>query len=306
MKKFAPQILIIFLGLLLTDRVGGEVMWWVNQHTQDVTAPKIRQVINDVNEEVLMMGTSRCNSHYVPSIISDSINMSVFNGGVDGANNIYAHYILLNLMIERYSPKMICLDLAPNDFLEQDDPFRTVTFYAPYIGQNNKVDSVFSLAGKKWAYQLSHLFRFNAKATSNLAGLFIDRQEYSERGYMAGEQKTFHPQQMKPEKEGRKVDALKLRFLDKFIQRCDEKNIKLVFVISPKYTEAYTLLYEPIRDIALKRDIPLLDYHTNGLFHDHPEYFRDENHLWDRGARKFSQLFAGSLMRLIEEEYETK
>lgn len=306
MKKFALQILIIFLGLLFTDRVGGEVMWWVQQHTQDVTAPKIRQVIQDVNEEVLMMGTSRCNSHYVPSIISDSIKMSVFNGGVDGANNIYAHFILLNLMLERYSPRIICLDLAPNDFLEQEDPFRTVTFYAPYIGQNNKVDSVFSLAEKRWVYQLSHLYRYNAKATSNLAGLFVDRQDHSDHGYMSGEQKTIYPQHMIPEQKGEKVDNLKIRYLYKFIQRCEENNIKLVFVVSPKYTKAHSSLYWPIRDIALKRDIPFLDYHTNGLFHDHPEYFRDENHLWDRGAREFSQLFAGSLMRLIEGEYETK
>lgn len=306
MKIFALQILVIFLGLLLTDRVGGEVMWWVNQHTQDVTAPKIRQVINDVNEEVLMMGTSRCNSHYVPSIISDSIKMSVFNGGVDGANNIYAHYILLNLMLERYSPKMICLDLAPNDFLEQDDPFRTVTFYAPYIGQNNKVDSVFSLAGKKWSYQLAHLYRYNAKATSNLAGLFIDRQEHSDHGYMAGEQKSFHPQQMNSEQRGRKVDNQKISYLNKFVQRCKENNINLVFVTSPKFSQADSLLYGPIRNISLERDIPFFDYHTNGLFHDHPEYFRDENHLWDRGAREYSQLFAGRLKSLLEGKYETK
>ena len=94
-KKFLASVLFVSAGVFALDRLGGKVMQWVNQHTHDVSGPKIRYLVEDVREDVVLMGTSRCNFHYVPSIISDSIGMSVYNGGIGGSDNIYAHYIAL-------------------------------------------------------------------------------------------------------------------------------------------------------------------------------------------------------------------
>ena len=69
MKKFLKSILFIVVVLFAVDRIGGQVMWWVNQHTQDISGPKLRHLANDVNEDVIFLGTSRCNFHYVPSIL---------------------------------------------------------------------------------------------------------------------------------------------------------------------------------------------------------------------------------------------
>ena len=53
MKKLAFSILFILVGLFIIDRAGGMAMWWVNQHTHDVTGPKMRYLINDFHEDVL-------------------------------------------------------------------------------------------------------------------------------------------------------------------------------------------------------------------------------------------------------------
>jgi hypothetical protein len=45
-----------------------------------------------------------------------------------------------------------------------------------------------------------------------------------------------------------------------------------------------------------------LDYHTNGLYLDHREYFMDNDHLWDKGARKYSSVFAHDLKKLINKK----
>lgn len=119
MKRLIVSFFVILAGVFVVDRIGGLLMGWVNRHTSDITAPKIKYLVNDVDEEVLFMGTSRCNFHYVPSIISDSLGMSVYNGGIDASDNIFAHYWVLNQVLSHHTPKMICLEVMDNDYVIQ-------------------------------------------------------------------------------------------------------------------------------------------------------------------------------------------
>ena len=40
MKKLLISILFVLAGLFVVDRLGGMAMWWVCQHTHDVSGPK--------------------------------------------------------------------------------------------------------------------------------------------------------------------------------------------------------------------------------------------------------------------------
>lgn len=301
MKKLFLSIIIIISGIFIVDRIGAKAMWWVNQHTSENTGFKIRTMINDVNADVLLMGTSRCNRHYVPSIISDSIRMSVYNGGIDASDNIYAHYTLLNLILQRYKPKVICLEVSTNDFTNPQDPFSTVSFFAPYFGNNEQSDSIFLLAGLYWQYKLFHLFRFNAKATSNIAGLYVTPQDVGKDGYVPSPQPThFIEEEATSAEFVGPTDNQKILFIQRFIDICKREHIKLIFTISPAYTVVKRTHYSKLKYIATKNGIPLLDYHSNGVFLDHPEYFEDKAHLWGKGASLYSKLFASSLKRIIE------
>lgn len=301
MKKLLISTLFVLVGLFVTDRLGGMAMWWVNQHTHDVSGPKIKYLVDSVSEDVLLMGTSRCNLHYVPSIISDSIGLSVYNGGIDASNNIYAHYLILNHILAIHKPKVICLEVMTNDFAEQEAPFSTVTFFAPYFGLNEGADSVFRLAGTYWKYSISHLYRYNAKAASNIAGLVINRQKGGDNGYIPSPQPACFPDSLQYSDTPKKIDLMKLKYVQKFISLCHNNGVKLVFMVSPTYTEVSSDYYDVLKGIAKKNDIPFLDYHTKGLFLDHPDYFRDPSHLWDKGARAYSSIFASDLKRVLRQ-----
>ena len=302
MKKFIASFLFVLIGLFAVDRLGGKAMWWVNQHTHDVSGPKIKYLVNNVHEDIVLMGTSRCNCHYVPSIISDSLGVSVYNGGIDASNNIYAHYIMLNHLLAVHKPKVICLEVMTNDFAELKDPFNTVTFFAPYIGSNSRADSVYREAGTYWLYKISHLYRYNAKAASNIAGLVVNRQDGGDRGYIPSHKPPHSPDKLSEEKAIKGVDNKKLEYVKRFISLCQQNGIKLVFMVSPKYSIVDAHHYDVLKDIARQSSIPFLDYHTSGLFHDHPEYFKDSSHLWDQGARIYSSIFAHDLKRILEAE----
>lgn len=300
MKKFVVSFLFVLGVLFAIDRLGGMAMWWVNQHTNDVSGPKIKYLVNDVHEDIVLMGTSRCHLQYVPSIISDSLAMSVYNGGIDASNNIYAHYMMLNFILARHTPKVICLDVMTSDFAEQQDPFQTVSFFSPYFGKNEHVDSIFRLAGTYWKYRLSHLYRYNAKAVSNIVGLAVSRQTGEDHGYLPNPKPQFALSSLKYSPNQRKTDSLKIEYVQRFVSLCQQRGVKLILVVSPMYSRVDADRYDALKTIAQQNDVPFLDYHTTGLFWEHPEYFRDTMHLWDKGARAFSSIFSSDLKRILD------
>lgn len=299
MKNLFKSLLFIAVALFFVDRIGGQIMWWVNQHTQNISGPKLKCLADEVDTDIVLLGTSRCNFHYVPSILADSTSMSIYNGGINGSDCIYAHYLALNLILSHHTPKVICLELMTRDYGFFDNAFETTSFFAPYIGRNEQADSIFREAGNYWSYRLCHLYRYNAKAVSDLGGLLKKQQENSDRGYIPLPQPPFHPEELEEEHTPEKTDPLKLRYLRKFITLCREHHITLVFMVSPAYTIADTDLYAPLKQVAEEYEVPFFDYHTKGLFTDHPEYFKDTGHLWDKGARLYSSIFAHDLKNVI-------
>lgn len=300
MKKLIYSTLFILVALFAVDRLGGGMMWWINQHTDDVSGPKIKYLVHDVKEDLVMMGTSRCNLHYVPSILSDTLSMSVYNGGIDASNNVFAHYIMLNHILSHHHPSIVGLEVMISDYIIQAQPFSTVTFFAPYIGLNGESDAIFKEAGTYWYYKLSHLYRYNAKAVSNIAGLLYSRQKDADNGYIPNPQPARYPEQLEYDTFQYSCDTLKIKYLRKFISQCHDHGIVLFFAISPQYSIAAPEEYDVLKDIAAQYDVPVFDYHSSGLFHEHPEYFRDKAHLWDKGARLYSAIFAHDLKAYLD------
>lgn len=304
MKKLLFSLLLICTAVFAADRIGGICMRWVSRHSQDVLAPKLCYVQDSIHEDVILMGTSRCHHHYVPSIISDTLGMSVYNAGVGGSGNIFSHYMLLCHILVRHTPKVICLDVTPADFTIQDNPLSAVSLYAPLFGQNEQADSVFRLADSYWAYKISHLYRYNAKAASNLWGLVLNRQKESDKGYMPLPEPRRYLQTLAEDGEFKQADSTKVTYLQRFIDCCKQRGILLLFVVSPKYTKTPSSSYATLKALAGENKIPFLDYHTGGLYHLNPEYFKDNNHLWDKGARQFSKVFAFDLKLLVTIAYK--
>ena len=261
---------------------------------------KIRYIVENVREDVVLFGTSRSIHHYMPSIIIDSIHKSVYNGGISDSDNIYSHYILLNYMLAHHKPEVVCLELMPKDYSIQDDnPFGKISFFAPWIGLSERADSVYRVAGTYWGYALSHLYRYNAKGVEALGGLVTNHRYGEDHGYFTAEGSPDKSLSLETEKYPKGVDSLKLDYVQRFIDLCHANGIKVVFTISPRYSIVPPDLYAPLKDIAAKNGVPCLDYHSSGLFHDHQEYFRDSGHMLEEGAKVYSAIFAGDLKRVL-------
>lgn len=295
MKKFCLSIIVLLSALMAVDRAVGGAMQWVGQHSQDVLAPKLCYVSRGVHEDVVLIGASRCHHHYVPSILSDSLELSVYNAGVGGSNNIFSHFFMLCQILRQHTPQMVCLEVMPTDFNRQDAPFSALGFFAPLMGGSTAADSLFRLAGTYRPYRLSMLYRYNRKASSNLWGLVMNRQKDADHGYIPLPNSGAFPKKLETEEPSVQTDPLKMYYLRRFISLCQQRNIMLVFMVSPKFTQVSPAHYKVLKVLARQYNIPFLDYHTPGVFHDHPEYFKDASHLCADGARRFSAIVAGDL-----------
>lgn len=300
MKRFITTVLSLLVCWYVIDRVGALLMWQVNQHTHDMTSPKIRKIVGGVKDDVIIMGTSRCNSHYVSSIISDTIGFSVYNAGIDGSDNIFSQYIALCYLLKYHQPRLICLEVQ-NSFVEQEtEKFSTTSFFAPYFGKNQQADSVFMDAGTYWLYRICHLYRYNSKAIPNITGLLVDRWENENHGYIPSPQPSFHPDCLRRWADEVVIDNQKIEYLQRFVSHCKTRGVKLIFVISPAYSIVDSKQYAVLRNIARQNHLTFLDYHTQGLYLDHPDYFRDDFHLWDKGSRLYSSIFASDLKAVLD------
>lgn len=309
MKKVVILLLTVLIGLFVVDRIGGEVCEKIHLNSNGLTASKYRELFTSDNSkcdyQMILLGTSRCEAHYVSSIISDSLGTTVYNGGIDASDNIYSHYAALCLTLKNCKPRYIGLELRECDFAAtSDDPFTTLTYLAPYIGENEEVDDLFRRAGTYWRYQISHLYRYNSKIMEDLAGYAVSYSKLMDHGYLKKDKPSVAPDKRDTMPSTFEIDTLKIHYLDLFAKRCKEKGVTLFCMISPNYDIATSTTFKYLHEWAEKNDIMLFDYHTAGLFSDSPDLFYDNHHLWHDGAVRYSEIFVHDLKEIIQKEHK--
>lgn len=301
MKKLLYSLISFGVLLFVVDRIGGWGLDKLRNITHSQMYTKMNRIERGVTEDVVIFGTSRANMHYVPSILSDSLQMSVYNAGTTGSNNIFSQYLTLCHVLKKHTPKIVCLELSVQDYcLENVDPFEQLSRFAPFVGTSDKMDAVYKEAGQYWIYQISHLYRYNHGVLGLLGGLVHSIGEAnSDNGYIGLPKPEHFPDEIEVQATPKEIDPLKITYLEKFIGDCEERNITICFMVSPAYRKVASDIYDPLKEIAKKHHIPFLDYHSEGLYLDHPEYFKDAGHLWDQGARLYTARFAHDLSELL-------
>lgn len=92
------------------------------------------------------------------------------------------------------------------------------------------------------------------------------------------------------------IDNMKLSYLQKLIELCKDKNIALVFIISPRLDyEDHFLEYEPALSLCKTYKVPLLNNICIPNIVNDSELFQDLNHLNDKGAILYTQIIIKEL-----------
>jgi hypothetical protein len=263
-----------------------------------------RQVycMNESQDSILILGSSRTAHHYVPKIIEDTLGISCTNAGSDGMCVYYNYAILASYINRGVTPRLVVCEVTHKDieYIGSGDFTLDAALdrLAPHYGSTPEIDSLFMMKGIKEKIKLmSKTYRYNSKLVQLINCNFIPYPE--EKGYVPiyGNVKVqdieFTNKNYNPI-----YDPLKRKYIIKLIQLCKKNGINLVFTYSPYYGGGMVNSIKEIKGIAKGYDVPFWDYSTTPLFQK-PELFMDESHMNDVGARMYSMIIAQALKSII-------
>lgn len=297
MKKYIAKILLFFIIVALIDVAFGMGCDYLYKNSKGGDTYKINYAISEGTADVLIMGSSRASHHYNPQILSDSLNMSVYNLGIDGSGVILADGFY-RLIAERYKPKYIIYELTPSFDIYQYSGDVNNTRYLSQLKPYYKEECLSGIfedvnPGEKLKLR-SGLYRYNTTFL-NLIRFYLRGEESNLRGFapLVGTMGNYL-------KEGKQsvsvIDPLKMKYLSQFISDCHNEGTELFFVISPKYGATTSNSYNPAKELCIKKGYDVLDLYCEM---QQKKFFNDSYHLNMTGANAFTSLIAHQIKNQI-------
>lgn len=295
------KILFLLALLLIVDYAVGTVFESLKERGRHKApnASRTEYTMNKVNAEVLIMGSSRANHHYVPSIISDSLNKTVFNCGLDGQGFSYS-VAMLHAVLNRYTPEIIIVDIAPS-MLDSNFSFGKLYELYPYYSKDVFYKNMIEQEDSNNRYKMqSKMFMYNSRLISLMRRNFLADYK-QENGYAALPSSGYKfPSISKVVYESNNsIDADEVELLLYSIKACKEKGVNLVFSVSPRFQESNvteTNSYIHLKEIVESSNIPFIYMGDNTVINDSTMY-KDNAHLNHNGAVAFTETFVGRLKR---------
>lgn len=250
-------------------------------------------VLEKVNSDIIIIGSSKASHHYIPQLIEDSLRLSVYNCGQDGCFFLYQNCII-NMILERYQPKCIIWDIQPESFTQVNKNFeyQNIRFLSPYYRNNKWAMEYINGESFMMKYRMkSNMFAYNSKVLNYIFPLF-SKNDMTLNGYLPLPNKGYDYPMLVVEKESAYNSNLYfLEMLSNTIKRCVSLGVELHLFISPVLSEksnASKSAELDIEAIATSHDISIHNYHSSKLFLDDVSLFKDMGHMNDKGAHLFT------------------
>lgn len=300
MKKYLLHILLFFVIVAAVDVSVGAFGRYLQGHAIGGSTRQFDDLVMKDKHDVLILGSSRAHHHYDAPFLCDTLGVDVYNAGFDGNGVVLADGVL-EMVLNRYKPQLVLFDIEPafdvNVYDKDNHHTRYIKNLKPYYREEGVSEIIKDVSEEEWRKVQSGLIRYNTEILGMLVDNVIDR---------GVERSGFQPLQGKMEKEPEPKapkdvvrDPFKLAYIEKLIGLCQENDVPLVLVGSPKYGQKNSEALRPVREIAEKQGVRFLDYYAEPSFMAHKEWFKEPMHLNSEGARVFSKMIANDISELL-------
>ena len=302
MKRFIKNVTLFFVLIAVADVLCGFILGYFAKNAKGGFTRRDAYICDSMKTDILLMGSSRCVNHYNPQIITDSLGMSCYNSGQMG-NGIILNYGRLKMIEERKKPKIVVYDIAPDfDLFVGEDNHRYLTWLKQHYERNGIADIFESVDATEKYKMVSQMYRYNSRIIELMTDYFYPIYDARADGFspLKGE---LNRTKIKDSGENEKklvVDSVKLDYINKLIDELD--GVKLYFVVSPKWYGMDSLQFRPIRYICQERGIPFIDFANNPKYVHQDIFFKNGNHMNERGADEFTKDLIGCLKKYYKEE----
>ena len=299
MKKYLMKIVLFFGIVAVLDFGFGRTCEWLQVHAKGGRMKSVYQTIRFQEADIVIMGSSRAHHHYVPSIISDSLNVTAYNAGVNG-NGIVLATGLYDMLAKRYTPKVIIYDVEPAFdiyiYSEDGNNTRYLGWLRPYFSDPDIKQVITRVDPTERFKNLSSMFRYNSRVVDLLKDQLVI-SDYTKDGYAPLNGVMTKEPERKPGGE-LELDTLKINMMEEFVAKLSVSNTRLILMVSPKYGAVSSETFKPVKEICDNYGVEFWDYYCDPEFQK-MEYFKEQMHLNDKGAHVFSEQIAKRIRSVI-------
>lgn len=302
-SSFIIRILAFCFLIILCDFFIGKTLALFFKKQTSGWEYSTKYAIEEVQTDLLILGASRAQEQYMPSILEDSLQISSYNIGKSGMSFFY-HYAIFKSVLKRYSPKIIVFDFETNEFLKNESSYATLSTILPYYKSQPELRPIINLRSPFEKYKLlSATYPYNSLIFKIAIGNtnLNNKVKKEDKGYVALTRKLNQPMHNVDLSIPYEIDTLKINLFNKLIDECKEKDIQLFIVCAPYYINhlGKDTSVELVKEIAYRKNITFLDYAQNETFMKKPLLFDDTVHLNKTGATIFSAMLGSKLKALV-------
>ena len=294
---------IVYIAIILGIVVGCDLL--IGAVTKDAIL-NVRDVgVNQTNTvqaffkrkaDVLILGPSTAYHHYDCRIIEDSLGITCFNAGRDGQNIIY-DVMVLEGFFTRCTPKLVVVDVTHSTL--SDTWMSSLNDFNCYYGFLQPIDDIIdSIGGPLDRFKrMSNIYRYNKTWEWLLNARFAKTAE-DLNGYRPLEVKVIKGLKATKESGRFVMDDRCRHYLERIINVCKEKDVKILFTISPTLIIDEGNFAKDVNDVLQKKGLGLMNWNGDTSYINHPELFYDKTHLNAKGAEVFTKEFVGKVKKL--------
>ncbi|MBA3646959.1 MAG: hypothetical protein H0W62_00145 [Chitinophagales bacterium] len=314
--------MLLLCVIIAFDQVGGRFLHYM--YFKQKTGPNAETTFTftKMQQDAVILGSSRGRRNYNPQPIGDSLGIGCYNAGHDGQTIFYEEAII-RMVLSRYTPKLVVLDLNPEEMYYKDVHYDRLNVLAPYYSDYPQVRDIYLLKGNRnpdhdrIAYRLwpvnnegikmmSLIYRNNSAVLDILTGMFKNRKSDSGFKPLKGiitQQKAnelIKENNNLRDTKGKIVDINKINGLEEILSTLTSRGAKVYVSMSPALTPfGMEPSYHSILDVCRKYNVAFKDYSQDAAY-NHLDYFFD-NHMNKDGANLFSVHLAHDIKQLYPE-----
>lgn len=252
---------------------------------------KSEYVLNRVEADVVVLGSSRAESHYDCSVIKQYFpDFSVFNCGVDG-QQFYYTCAVFNSIMDRYTPKIIIWDFSNNDLGKTD--VENLTLLYPHYSVSDFIRLLLDKHDAKLRFALmSNCYKYSGTASRIIRAMFLS--ESHNMGFVARPTKNRSVGFVADGKYGEfsPIVAEKADMLSSCFKRAHDAGTTICVCASPSYVkfDGISPTIEFLKNESEKYGFVFFDGSILPDFIRKDEYWYDSRHLNVLGAEEYSRI----------------
>ncbi|SIT75377.1 hypothetical protein [Pontibacter indicus] len=298
--RFLKKLAILGLILYATDfTIGNLLEYFYFRINPSAPAYFTTYALNEADEDVIVFGSSRAQHHYDPTPFESSLHKTFYNTGKDGQGILYSYVVLKSILERSPKPRIILLDLNPNEFHSTQADYDRLTELLPYYHTNKVVQEIVTLKGPFEKFKAhSYLYRYNSQLLTILMHNLGTSGDDTEKGYEPIPGQVWK-EKLKDFAQEEHIDSTEVRLFGQFIEEAKKANCEVYIIISPTYRkyQQQTRSTQIAQAICDKEGVFMLDFNQDPIFLSNRSLFVDPTHLNEDGATLYSKIISAELTR---------